>query len=198
MSSAETASASGTSGGQIRRVSRAQSIGRMARAMCAGLTLLGLSACSDGTGFRPLYASSEFGGNGAAERLAAVDIAPIPGRVGQRIRNELIFQTTGGGLPAEPQYRLELAIRESLTSTRVTTSARSSGQVFNIDATYKLIRLADKAVIAQGKSHSRASYDRNQSIFANVRAREDAENRAAKTVGEELRTRLVAHLSREA
>jgi hypothetical protein len=31
-----------------------------------------------------------------------------------------------------------------------------------------------------------------------VRARENAENRAAKTVGEELRTRLLAHLSRPA
>ena len=36
-------------------------------------------------------------GAGLQERLAQVDVAPIPGRVGQRIRNELIFQSTGGG-----------------------------------------------------------------------------------------------------
>ena len=45
--------------------------------------------------------------------------APIPGRVGQRIRNELIFQSTGGGAAQTPTLRLEIAIRESVTSTLV-------------------------------------------------------------------------------
>ncbi len=157
-----------------------------------------VSACSDGTGFRPLHASSEFGGTGASEKLAAVDVAPIPGRVGQRIRNELIFQSTGGGAPLPPEYRLEIAVRESVTSTLVKIDGNAAGQVYNVDAAYRLIRISDKAVIAEGKSHGRAGFERVSSIFANVRARENAENRAAKTVGEELRTRLLAHLSRPA
>ena len=66
-----------------------------------GLSLLlaaamALSACGDAAGFRPLYAPTAGGGN-VSERLKQVDFAPIPGRVGQRIRNEMIFQTTGGG-----------------------------------------------------------------------------------------------------
>lgn len=198
MSSADLASGRTTAAGRTGRAPILTALARFGRLACVGLAVSGIAACGDSSGFRPLYASQEFGGNGAAERLAAVDIAPIPGRVGQRIRNELIFQTTGGGTPAEPQYRLELAIRESITSTRVTVAARASGQIYNLDARYKLIRIADKAVVAEGKSYSRASFDRSTSIFANVRAREDAENRAAKTVGEELRTRLMAHLSREA
>ena len=48
---------------------------------------------------------------------------------------------------------------------------------------------------AHGKSFGRASFDRVTSIFANVEARQDAENRAAQSVGEELRTRLLAVLS---
>lgn len=198
MSSADLASGRTTAAGRASRAPILTALARFGRLACVGLAVSGIAACADGAGFRPLYASKEFGGNGAAERLAAVDVAPIPGRVGQRIRNELIFQTTGGGTPAEPQYRLELAIRESITSTRVTTAARASGQVYNLDASYKLIRIADKALIAEGKSYSRASFDRSTSIFANVRARENAENQAAKTVGEELRTRLMAHLSSEA
>lgn len=160
----------------------------------ASLTLL--SACGDGsTGFRPLHGASSIGGAGANEKLAKVDIAPIPGRVGQRIRNELIFQTTGGGSPLPPEYRLDIAIRESLSSTLVGEDGNAAGQVYNLDTSYKLIRVSDKTVIAQGKSYSRAPFQRVTSIFANVRAREDAENRAAKTVGEELRTRLLAHLA---
>ena len=160
------------------------------------MTLLG--GCSGSSGFHPLYATADYGGTGASEKLAALDIAPIPGRVGQRIRNELIFQATGGGTPLPPEYRLDVAIRESVTSTLVKIDGNANGQVYNLDASYKLVRISDKSVIAEGKSYGRAGFQRVTSIFANVRAREDAENRAAKTVGEELRTRLLAHLSRPA
>lgn len=169
----------------------------LALAVCVAAAGL-VSACSDGSGFRPLYATAEYGGSGASEKLAAVDVAPIPGRVGQRIRNELIYQATGGGAPLPPEYRLEIAIRESVTSTLVKIDGNASGQVYNLDASYRLFRISDKSVVAEGKSYGRAGFERVSSIFANVKAREDAENRAAKTIGEELRTRLMAHLSRPA
>jgi LPS-assembly lipoprotein len=163
------------------------------------MSLALLAGCADGdSGFRPLYGSSAVGGAGASEKLASLDIAPIPGRVGQRIRNELIFQATGGGQPLPPEYRLDVAIREYVSSTLVKTDGSATGQVYNLDASFKLIRISDKQVVAEGKSYARAGFERVSSIFANVRAREDAENRAAKTLGEELRTRLLAHLSRQA
>lgn len=157
-----------------------------------------LSGCSDGSGFHPLYATAAFGGADVEQKLSAVDIAPIPGRVGQRVRNELIFQATGGGSPPPPQYRLEIAINESLTSTLVRVDGNASAQVYNIDANFKLIRISDKAVIVTGRSSARAAFDRLTSIFANVEAQKDAENRAAKTLGEELRTRLLAALATNA
>ena len=158
-----------------------------------------LSGCGDGSsGFRPLYGTAALGGAATQEKLATVDVAPIPGRVGQRIRNELIFQTTGGGKPAPPQYRMDIAIRESVISTMVQTNGNAGGQIYNIEASFNLIRLKDKSVVASGKSFGRASFDRVTSIFANVEARQDAENRAAESVGEELRTRLLAILSTQA
>lgn len=153
-----------------------------------------LGGCGN-SGFHPLYGSALINGGAVNERLAAVDVAPIPGRVGQRIRNELIFQTTGGGSPKPPQYRLDVAIRESVTSMLVAVDGNAGSQIYGIDATYSLVRLSDKKVVAHGSSYGRASFDRVSSIFANVEARQDAENRAAETVGEELRTRLLAVLA---
>ncbi|HET6388740.1 hypothetical protein [Hyphomicrobium sp.] len=170
---------------------------RVARGLLATSAFLALSAlagCGDG-GFRPVYGSAMFGGNDVSERLATVDIAPIPGRVGQRIRNELIYQTTGGGAQKKPEYRLDIAIRESVTSMLVAENANAGTQIFGIDATYSLIRLSDKKVVAHGTSYGRASFDRVSSIFANVSARQNAENRAAETVGREIQTRLLAVLS---
>ena len=85
------------------------------RSLVRGLSLLlaaapVLGACSNG-GFRPLYGETPSGA-GLQERLRQVDVSPIPGRVGQRIRNDLIFQTSGGGELLPPTHRLELVIAE--------------------------------------------------------------------------------------
>lgn len=154
-----------------------------------------LAACGNG-GFRPLYGSTGLGGAAADQKLAKVAINTIPGRVGQQIRNELIFQATGGaGEVQDPELRLEVAIRESVTSTLVMVDGDSGGQVYNIEAKFQLVRISDKSVVLSGMSYGRASFERNKSIFSNVRAREDAEDRAAKTVAEDLKARLSAHLS---
>lgn len=189
MSSPESRNAQGSKGAvRLSRRSVATAV------LALGVSLPLLSACGNG-GFRPLYGDAQFGGGAVGEKLAQVDIAPIPGRVGQRIRNELIFQTTGGGAPAPPAYRLEVIIRESVTSTLVTNEGEARGTVYNLDANFRLIRIADKSVVLQGVSYGRAPFERFESIFSNVRARQDAENRAAQTVGTELKSRLAAYLA---
>lgn len=167
--------------------------------LTAALTASLLAGCGgDSTGFRPLYGSSAIGGADISARMAHVQISPVPGRVGQRMRNDLIFHTTGGGYQQEPVYRLEIAIRESITSTLVKISGDASGSVYNLDADFRLVRIADKQVVLQGKSAGRAGFERFKSIFSNVRARQDAEDRAASTVAQDLKTRIAAYLSNAA
>jgi LPS-assembly lipoprotein len=161
---------------------------------CAAASML-VAGCGD-SGFRPMYASSAIvGGSDVNQKLAELEIAPIPGRVGQRLRNELIYQSTGGGLPAQPVYRLEIIIRESITPTLVQIDGNSSGSVYNLNTSFRLVRLADRSVALTGESNGRIAFQRFDSVFANVRARQDAEDRAAKTIGDELKSRLAAYLS---
>lgn len=175
--------------------SRPRAVLAAARAgLLVGVVLLG--GCSDGSGFRPLYAPSS-SGVGVQEKMATVDVAPIPSRIGQRIRNELIFQNTGGGAPSPKAYRLEIAIKQSLGTTLVKSTGESLSQVYNLDATFKLIRISDKALVLQGSSFARAEFERFQQVFANVRATEDAENRTARQIADDLKTRLAAFLSQD-
>ncbi len=153
-----------------------------------------LAACGDGD-FRPLYGPTASGEH-LQDVLSKVDIAPIPSRVGQRIRNELIFNNTGGGEAPKPDYRLEIAIREGINSTLVTSKGEAYSQVYNVEAGYQLIHLKKKSIVLQGTSHARAAFERYQSIYSNVRAREDAEARVARTIADELKVRLSAFLSR--
>lgn len=158
-----------------------------------------VAGCGD-SGFRPLYASSTLvGGPDVSAKLARLEVAPIPGRVGQRLRNELIFQATGTGNEAQqPDYRLEIVLKESISATLVQIDGNSSGSVYNLNASFRLVRLNDKSVALQGESYGRATFQRFDSVFANVRARREAEDRAASTVANDLRARLAAFLSNSA
>lgn len=168
--------------------------GGRALAVCALVAGL-IAGCADGSGFKPLYGSSGIGANVDA-KLASVQVAPIPGRAGQRLRNELIFDTTGGAAATEtPAYRLEIAVTETVLSTLVKSNGDSFSQIYAATATFNLIRLSDKSVVLKGTSYGRAGFERNPSVFSNVRAQDDAQNRAARTIGTELKTRLSAYLA---
>ncbi len=163
-------------------------------ALCVlAVTLPLLSGCGS-SGFQPLYGAAGVGAQ-AHEKLAQVKVTRIPGRVGQVIRNDLIFQTTGGGHPLPPAYQLDIAIRQTVTSTLVRVDGDARSQIYNLDAKFKLIRLSDKQVVLQGTSFGRAGFERFESIFSNVRARQDAEDRAARTVSQDLKSRLSAYLA---
>jgi LPS-assembly lipoprotein len=167
-----------------------------------------LVACGGG-GFRPLYGPTANSGEKLADVLNKVDVAPIPGRVGQRIRNDINFYNSGGGDRLGGQYRLEVAIRESVASVMVKIDGSATGQIYNVDAVFKLVRIADNKVLFQGNSYARVPYQVDQvadpnttqgtstgrSIFANVRARHDAENRAAEVVAGDIKVRIAAFLS---
>jgi LPS-assembly lipoprotein len=162
--------------------------------LCASLAGLALSGC----GLQPLYGGTTAGGQKLAAVMAGIDVVPIPGRVGQKLRNELIFDTTGGGNARPTRYRLEIAIKESVTDQLVQITGDATGQVYQLDATFKLVDSSSGKILYQGKAISRAPYNRFQEIFANVRARYDAENRAARTISESIRTQVAAHLANAA
>jgi LPS-assembly lipoprotein len=161
--------------------------------LAAGVLALAALALA-GCGFQPLYGTTA-NGSRVAEVMSGVAITPIPGRVGQRVRNELIFENTGGGEAAPSQYRLDIIVKESVTDELVRQSGDSVGQVYQLTATFKLVNVANGQVMLEGGAMSRAAFERFQQVYSNVRARYDAENRAARTVAESIKVRVAAFLS---
>ena len=175
------------------------STGRYGRSLrvaviAAGLGISSILAGCGSSGFQPMYASTSNGS--LSQKLAAVKITTIPGRVGQRIRNELVFQTTGGGPKAAPKYRLDVTLTERVVSTLVNVEGDSASQIYSLDAKYTVIDASTAKPVFEGNSFGRAGFERYTSIFSNVRARQDAENRAATTVARDIRSQLEAFLSR--
>jgi LPS-assembly lipoprotein len=173
-----------------------RTVRRFVAAVALSVSTLSLAACAgDGTGFKPLYGAT--GGQTYDQRLAKVDVAPVPGRVGQRIRNELVFERSTGSQSIDPELRLDIIITETLLTTLVNAAGASSSQVYQLEARYQLIDLKTKKSVLDGRSLGRGSFDRFASIYSNIRGREDAENRVAKSIADDIRTRLLAHLSRQ-
>ena len=62
----------------------------------------------------------------------------------------------------------------------------------SFDVTYKLHDVVRDRIVLTEQALARVSIDRSQQRFANVRAVRDAENRAAKVVAEQIRSRLAS------
>lgn len=162
--------------------------------LLAALLLTVSAAGLAGCGFQPLYGTTASGSRLGAV-MDGVDVTPIPGRVGQKLRNELIFATTGGGDQGKTLYKLDIVIKEKVTKQLVKISGDAEQEVYELTANFKLINAANNQVVLTGGSTSRAPYERVETIFSNVRARIDAENRAARTIADSIKIRLAAYLS---
>ncbi len=168
-------------------------------AVVAGFLSLGVAGC----GFHPLYGPTA-SGQDLTEVMKQVQISPIGSRTGQRLRNELIFGATGGGEAVAPVYRLDIALRKSVRNTLVSQIGAPTGQILQLDAEFRLIRLKDNETVMKGASSSEAAYDLTGSTglsgspYGDTRAAIDAENRAARSLADTLKTRLAAYLSHSA
>ncbi len=165
----------------------------------AGLVALGAGGC----GIHPLYGPTASGAN-LSDIMKTIDVANIPSRTGQRVRNELIFANTSGGAAAAAVYRLDVAVREATRNTLVTAQGASTGDIIELDAEYRLVRLKDNEVVFKGWSNAQASFNlvaatgTAGSTYGDSRAAIDAENRAARSLADAIKTRLAAYLSNNA
>lgn len=168
--------------------------------LAPAILLLGMAFGLSGCGFQPVYGTQ--GPTFAAQDVtAAIRIAPIKDRVGQRIRNELIRQLTPGGAPADAPYLMKLFVSVSerdvfATRTRevdrVSVMVTARFEVIDAATAYKPDPNVEPAIIYSDTAFAEASFTRFPSEFANVRARIDAENRAASEVAVTIRNQVVA------
>ena len=142
------------------------------------------------------------GGAGVVGQMRGVDVAPIDAAAGSRlarvsvnVRNELIYDLTGGGGGFSPTHRLDVKLVATQLQVIVDiNTARPDINNYGIDGTYTLTELATGRVVVKGQTFARVSYNipGQQQRFAGERGLRDAENRAAKEIAENIRTRLAS------
>ena len=167
--------------------------------IAAVLALAGLNAAC----FQPLYATRSVNGGppiGAALAQVQVERINVPNgapesRLALEIENALDFELHGGGGTVSPTHQLKVRMTTNRNSiiTDVSTG-RVEAEITGIDSTFELTELATGKKVLNGRTFARVSsdYPGQQQRFARVRARLDAEDRAAKVIAENIRTRLAS------
>jgi LPS-assembly lipoprotein len=156
---------------------------------------------------QPLYADRTVIAGGPSgsirDALSSVEVEQIDARKGTpearvavELRNDLLFELTGGGPMAPPTHKLNIRMTASKSAIIVdVNTGRTEAEIVGIDVSYTLTDLATKKVVVRGTSFSRVSSDipGQQQRFARSRAQRDAEDRAAKVIAEQIRSRLASH-----
>jgi LPS-assembly lipoprotein len=144
-----------------------------------------LAACT----VQPLYGPTPTGEavSGALERIA---IDPVDTRVAQEVRNRLIFDL--GAEKQDAVYRMKLTVTAAESPLGVTPVEAAPTYSITVSATYEIRSAATGEILLRGTSRGIASFDRINQVYANTRARIDAENRAAGLAATDIRIRLAA------
>jgi len=178
-------------------------VGRLLRWLAVAAEAAMTAGC-----FQPLYGELAAAGPGAVapnvrDAFATVEIDQITApngtpeaRIAVELRNDMIFELTGGGGPGTPAYRLAMKMKLSKTAMIVDiATGRTEAEVIGIDVYYTLTEIGSKKVVVNSQTFARVSSDVPglQQRFAHQRAQRDAEDRATKVIAEQIRSRLASY-----
>jgi LPS-assembly lipoprotein len=178
-------------------------VGRLLRWVAVATAAALTAAC-----FQPLYGEHAPAGPGAVapnlrDAMATVEVDQIAAangtpeaRIAVELRNNVIFELTGGAGAGTPAYRLAIRMKLSKTAMIVDiATGRTEAEIVGIDAVYTLTEVGTKKVVVNSQTFARVSSDVPglQQRFAHQRAQRDAEDRATKVIAEQIRSRLASY-----
>jgi LPS-assembly lipoprotein len=165
--------------------------GACSRFAAIGVLSIALAGC-----FQPIYGELPVGGGPSLrDMLRDIEITEADGRVGQEIRNDIIFELTGGaGNPVGAPFKLALSVSASPQAAIVDPRTGVAQVEFvAVSVRYYLTDVAAKKLALTDSALARVSVDRSLQRFARVRGVRDAENRAAKVIAQQIRARLATY-----
>jgi LPS-assembly lipoprotein len=152
--------------------------------------LLGLGGC----GLHPMYAGGTSGP--VAATLARVEVAPIEGKAGWLVGNNLRdrLSAMGGG---EPFYRLDVTLDDQITGLGVNRQDVTTRERRTLRARFQLVDLAKGTVLLDATAGSDAGIDVVGSEYATIAAENSALENLSETVADKIVERLALYAHRE-
>ena len=163
------------------------------QAAAVAATVATTSAC----GFSPLYGQTSASAAPVVnDSFRQIIIRPLPDRQGQKLRQVLREQLQPRGMAQAPAYDLEVQLANRIEEIGVRRDATSSRANYILTANFYLNHGAERLVA--DRVQAIVSYNILDEQYATVASQADAENRAIRRVGEEIRTRLAIYFRQRA
>lgn len=155
------------------------------------VALLATGLATAGCSYRPLYSKSS-GGAELTATLADISVTEQKTRAGQLVRNELIagFDSRSGS-----NYVLKMDVSERTQDVSSMAFEKTDRHRYRLTVAYELVDSRTGEAISTGSSFSNVSYDTIQQPVADLRAAENARERAAREIAQDLRLRIASFLS---
>ena len=149
-------------------------------------------------GFSPMYGTASQNKSATVEsKLSLIDIAIIPNREGQFLRNELMDRLYRNGIPSNPSYTLKVkAINEAVSNFDITIES---------EATRRQLRLTTNMVLEDNKTgeavlkrslQAITSHNVLESEFSTIVTEQSAREAALNDLARQIELQLTLHFSR--
>jgi LPS-assembly lipoprotein len=148
-----------------------------------------------GCGFQPLYQKQQ-ASDAVIDDLAQVQVLNLidqvnhDDRLGQKVKNFLLDRLNPGGRPGNPFYVLAVEVGESTTELGVKFTDEATRAKLSMNAIYTLTEKKTNAVLFRGNTRSVNSYNIVKSDFATLSAENNAKDRAAREIADDIKLRL--------
>jgi LPS-assembly lipoprotein len=165
---------------------------RRARDAVLGLMLGGLALLATGCGFEPMYGENR--GDVVRTELQAVRVGAIPNRTGQLLRRYILDRIHNGDESPPALYQLEVGVVETRQFFGIQRDLSATYARFVITGYYTLRDLKTQKAVLGGNTSAYSSYNIAADPFNSVVAEGDARDRAVRTLGDDLITRVSLYL----
>jgi LPS-assembly lipoprotein len=161
-------------------------------ALALSLCLL-LTAC----GFHPQYGENRYTPVGAEDVLDRVEIANIPNREGQFLKNALIDRFHRAGTPTSAPLILQIStLQEQKTDLDVTQLSDATRGQLRLNTDFSLIRRDTGQAVLTRQVRAITSYNIFDSRFATRVAEDNARTNALNDLAGQIERQLVLYLKR--
>lgn len=155
--------------------------------LALSVTLWVLAAC----GFSPVYGDRKGSDNAALAAYDQLEIANIPDRDGQRLRNNLIDRLYRNGRPAETRYLLKITpLVERRFDLDITKAADATRGQLRLSSQLVLIDQRTGQTVLERPLLSITSYNILGSEFTNRVAEDNARENAIEDLARQIETQL--------
>lgn len=166
----------------------------LSRLLILAALLLPLSAC----GFKPMYGESSgvFDASDALE--SGIEIANIPDREGQFLRNQLIDRLNLKGRPGDAPYILSMTpLLTELTNLGIRKDATSTRAMLQVTSTMTLTERATGKAVLVRDVRAVGGYNQLDNQFATLVSRSSVSSHMLEELADTVVTEIALHFNRE-